>query len=198
MTTAMSRFSLVLSSCTDQMKEQGHLDALRWAHELDTEIVWAVEDCRDLPPPRERAHQRRRARDPRRAKADGCLTPRRTRARQVRPDRCCTFDKILAYETWIFPDQHLRFHEALRKTERVVLIGYGFGDKAINTRLIAWLARASEHTLIVCHPRSDELRNNPRGAIQNYWKGWKNEARIKIIPACVADLNYEAIAGHLT
>ncbi len=29
-------------------KEQGHLDALRWAHELDTEIVWAIEDCRDL------------------------------------------------------------------------------------------------------------------------------------------------------
>jgi hypothetical protein len=29
-------------------REQGHLDALRWAHELDTEIVWAIEDCRDL------------------------------------------------------------------------------------------------------------------------------------------------------
>ena len=29
-------------------KEQGHLDALRWAHELSTEIVWAIEDCRDL------------------------------------------------------------------------------------------------------------------------------------------------------
>jgi transposase len=29
-------------------KEQGHLDALRWARELDTEIVWAIEDCRDL------------------------------------------------------------------------------------------------------------------------------------------------------
>jgi transposase len=24
-------------------KEQGHLDALRWAHELDAEIVWAIE-----------------------------------------------------------------------------------------------------------------------------------------------------------
>ncbi len=29
-------------------KEQGHLDALRWARELATEIVWAIEDCRDL------------------------------------------------------------------------------------------------------------------------------------------------------
>jgi transposase len=29
-------------------KEQGHLEALRWLRELDTEIVWAIEDCRDL------------------------------------------------------------------------------------------------------------------------------------------------------
>jgi transposase len=27
---------------------QGHLEALRWARELDHEIVWAIEDCRDL------------------------------------------------------------------------------------------------------------------------------------------------------
>jgi transposase len=29
-------------------REQGHLEALRWAHGLDKEIAWAIEDCRDL------------------------------------------------------------------------------------------------------------------------------------------------------
>lgn len=29
-------------------KEQGHLDALRWARELATEIVWAIEDCKTV------------------------------------------------------------------------------------------------------------------------------------------------------
>jgi transposase len=29
-------------------KDAGHLEALRWAHELDGEIVWAIEDCRDF------------------------------------------------------------------------------------------------------------------------------------------------------
>ncbi len=28
--------------------EKGHLDALRWAHELGEEIVWAIEDCRHV------------------------------------------------------------------------------------------------------------------------------------------------------
>jgi transposase len=29
-------------------RERGHLEALRWARELAEEIVWAIEDCRDL------------------------------------------------------------------------------------------------------------------------------------------------------
>jgi transposase len=29
-------------------RDVGYLEALRWAHELDREIVWAIEDCRDL------------------------------------------------------------------------------------------------------------------------------------------------------
>jgi transposase len=29
-------------------REQGHLEALRWAQEFDSEMVWAIEDCRDL------------------------------------------------------------------------------------------------------------------------------------------------------
>jgi transposase len=29
-------------------REQGHLEALRWAQELGDELVWAIEVCRDL------------------------------------------------------------------------------------------------------------------------------------------------------
>ena len=36
-------------------REQGHLEALRWAHELGEELVWAIEDCRNLSHHLERA-----------------------------------------------------------------------------------------------------------------------------------------------
>lgn len=108
-----------------------------------------------------------------------------------------TFDKVLAYETWIFPDQHLRFQEALRETERVVAVGYGFGDKAVNTRLIGWLARARENRLIVCHPDPDRLSERARGAIRNKWANWQQDGQLAIVPACVAQLDHEAIAAHL-
>jgi hypothetical protein len=108
-----------------------------------------------------------------------------------------TFDKILAYETWIFPDQHLRFQEALRETSRVVVIGYGFGDKAINTRLISWLARARENKLIVCHGRPDELREHARGAIQGKWARWQADGQLSVVRAWIAELNYIDIAARL-
>ena len=35
--------------------EDGHLQALRWAHELGAELVWAIEDCRHVSAHLERA-----------------------------------------------------------------------------------------------------------------------------------------------
>lgn len=108
-----------------------------------------------------------------------------------------TFDKILSYETWIFPDQHLRFQEALRQASRAVVIGYGFGDKAINTRLIGWLARARENRLIICHPRPDQLRERARGAIQNYWGQWDADGQLAAISGGIADVDFAEIEPHL-
>lgn len=48
-----------------------------------------------------------------------------------------TFNKILSYPSDIFADHHFRFHEALAGADRLLVIGYGFRDKAINSRLIA-------------------------------------------------------------
>lgn len=108
-----------------------------------------------------------------------------------------TYDKILAYETWIFPDQHLRFHEELRTTNRVVVIGYGFGDKAINSRLIGWLARARDNKLIVCHPSPDRLFCDARPAIKNKRHDWEHDGQLATIPDEVATLTYETIANHV-
>jgi hypothetical protein len=108
-----------------------------------------------------------------------------------------TFDKILAYETWVFPDQHLRFHEALRQTSSVVVIGYGFGDKAVNTRLISWLARARENRLIVAHGDPDDLRARARGAIQGKWDEWQRYEKLAVIPAWVAELDWDDLATRL-
>jgi SIR2-like protein len=108
-----------------------------------------------------------------------------------------TFDKILAYETWIFPDQHLRFQEGLRQANRVISIGYGFGDKAINTRVSAWLARARENKLIVCHGNPDQLRADARGAIRRRWDEWRAGDKLAVLPVWVAGLTYDDMCRAL-
>ena len=109
-----------------------------------------------------------------------------------------TFDKILAYETWIYPDQHLRFHEGLRDTRRVVVIGYSFGDKAINTRLIGWLARSRDHKLVVCHQSEDAVRRQARGAVANAWSRWRAEGQLAVVPRFVENLNFDHLSKHLS
>ena len=108
-----------------------------------------------------------------------------------------TFNKILAYESWLFPDQHNRFHDALRDASRVVVIGYGFGDKAINSRLIGWLARSRDHRMIVCDPRLDALHARARGAIRNSWDRWRSWDQLVLIEATVGDIDYRQTLAPL-
>lgn len=108
-----------------------------------------------------------------------------------------TFDKILAYETWVLPDQHFRFHEALRRASRVIVVGYGFGDKAINTRLIGWLARSLNNVLIVAHGKPNDLREAARPAIRSSWRRWQEAGRLRIIDKWADELDSTMIDAAL-
>lgn len=108
-----------------------------------------------------------------------------------------TFDKIFGYEMWIYPDQHYRFSESLRVSNRLVVIGYGFRDQAINSRLIAWLSRSDDNRIIIAHGEPDEIPRLARTAIQNHWQRWLNEDRVRIAPSWVAGTEWAEIAALL-
>jgi hypothetical protein len=93
-----------------------------------------------------------------------------------------TFNKILSYPTGIYADQHFRFHEALRDAEALVVIGYGFRDKAINARIVAWAERPGDRRMVVVHPHPDRLGQGARGAIRNKWDRWQNSGLLRFVP----------------
>jgi hypothetical protein len=108
-----------------------------------------------------------------------------------------TFDKPLAYDTTVYADQHFRFHESLRNADAVVVIGYGFRDKAINSRLVGWLHGARARRLIVVHGDVDDLFWNERPAIGRNWNHWMREGRLRVVDQWVAAASWAEVESLL-
>ena len=93
-----------------------------------------------------------------------------------------TFNKILSYPTAIYADQHARFHDALAAADGLLVVGYGFRDKAINARLIAWAERPGERRMVVSHRDPTGLGDGARGAIQQKWDRWQQSGLLAFVP----------------
>lgn len=85
-----------------------------------------------------------------------------------------TFNKILKYQSGVFLELHHRFHRALENPECKTLIvcGYGFSDKGVNTRIVEWRRRVMENRILIIDPSdSQNIYSKARGAIQCEIKG---------------------------
>ena len=90
-----------------------------------------------------------------------------------------TFNKISQYSSGIFLDLRWRFRSTIGEASQMVVCGYGFGDKGINTEITAWYERGRR--LVIIHPDPDSLVANARGAIHKIWPEWRRTGSISII-----------------
>lgn len=93
-----------------------------------------------------------------------------------------TFNKILQYGSGVYADQHYRFHKALASADALLVIGYGFRDKAINARIVAWAERPGQRRMIVVHGSPAELGTRARGAIRGKWNRWQQQGLLAFVP----------------
>jgi hypothetical protein len=108
-----------------------------------------------------------------------------------------TFDKPLAYDSTVYADQHYRFHESLREADAVIVIGYGFRDKAINSRLIGWLHNERGRRLIITHGNIGDLVREARPAIARNWNTWINDGRLRVVEKWVAEVSWADVEALL-
>lgn len=108
-----------------------------------------------------------------------------------------TFNKITSYTTGIFQDLRARLYRALHATPALCVIGYGFGDKGINSAIIEWLYSSRRRRLIVTHGSPDELRAAARGAIRNTWDTWLRESRMVVLPRWIETLGWQDLKSAL-
>lgn len=71
-----------------------------------------------------------------------------------------TFNKIYEYTESIFSDIYYQFRASLGRSKNLVISGYSFGDKGVNTAILEWLYKDRQNKIIVIHPYPDTLLNN--------------------------------------
>ena len=77
-----------------------------------------------------------------------------------------TFNKIRSYSSDEFLDLHYQFRKTLRKTDKLIICGYSFGDKGINSELLYWINAQHNRQFIIIHHNPTKLRAGARPAIQ--------------------------------
>ena len=92
-----------------------------------------------------------------------------------------TFNKISEYSSGVFLELHHRFRSTIMEANRMVICGYGFGDKGINTEIIEWYYGKRGRRLVIIHPDPDNLVANARGAIRKNWPEWNQNGSNSII-----------------
>ena len=92
-----------------------------------------------------------------------------------------TFNKISEYTRGMFRDLHHRFRSMLREVDQLVVCGYGFGDKGINSEVVRWYYAKRGRRFVVIHPDGDKLVSNARGAIGNKWRDWETRGSVVFI-----------------
>lgn len=103
-----------------------------------------------------------------------------------------TFNKMYSYTSRVFADLHCCFHNVLNSSDALISVGYGFGDKGINTKLVQWLNSPQERRLIVVHPNPADLRSCARGAIVNQWDEWKGRGKLYELHKKAEELSWKS------
>ncbi|MGJ3243267.1 MAG: SIR2 family protein [Opitutales bacterium] len=114
-----------------------------------------------------------------------------------------TFNKMFSYLNHVFLELHYRFHRALAEATRLVVSGYGFGDKGINNRIKDWMCSAcpsGERKMILIEPRSlDDLQQTARGAIAGKLMAWQQAGRLIHLKCGIGstDADWKIISNEL-
>ncbi|NHZ87167.1 MAG: hypothetical protein GWP19_15055 [Planctomycetia bacterium] len=109
-----------------------------------------------------------------------------------------TFNKMWGYLSGIFEEQYFAFINSLSSTSIVLVSGYGFGDKGINTKLHNWLNSTHSSKMIIIHPNKRNLVNNARGIFPHGFMSLRGiHPKILFIEKKFEDVQIEEIHGVL-
>lgn len=104
-----------------------------------------------------------------------------------------TFNKIYEYTESIFSDIYYQFRALLGRSNTLVVSGYSFGDKGVNTAILEWLYKDRHNKIIIIHPHPNTLLNQTaRLAIRKAYGGVAKNNFV-IIPEYIQKTSWKEI-----
>jgi hypothetical protein len=89
-----------------------------------------------------------------------------------------TFNKMIDYTDRVFLEMHYRFIRVLDETERLIVCGYGFGDKGVNKRITEWMCSSLSRKMLIIDPKGPgQLNQSARPSVALKIKEWKRQRR---------------------
>ncbi len=104
-----------------------------------------------------------------------------------------TFNKAIHYTDWFFSELFYQFHQRIRSINSLVICGYGFGDKGINSQITQWIPMSESNRIVVVHPNPDRMRVNARGAIRRGFDYLEEQGRLHSIAKKAERVTWEDI-----
>lgn len=104
-----------------------------------------------------------------------------------------TFNKLLTYNYGIFGDLISRFHINLDCYSKLLISGYGFGDKGINTKVLDWVWTEENHRIVLVEPNPDELKAKARNAVSRAWDRLIKEGKLRVIQGGIQEVTADEI-----
>jgi len=108
-----------------------------------------------------------------------------------------TFNKMMQYTSGMYSELHYQFYRSLPHAQQLVVSGYGFGDKGINTRIVEWIYSAPDRKILLIHPEPEKLKLSARGAIANKWEEWIEQKKLIKLPKGIQDSSWNEIRERL-
>lgn len=103
-----------------------------------------------------------------------------------------TFNKITEYTAGIHSDIYYQYKELLKKTKYLIVSGYSFGDKGINTAIVEWLFSNQENRIVIIHHNENSfLMNRARVAIRRTARMARNN--FILIPKNIQETSWKEI-----
>ena len=109
-----------------------------------------------------------------------------------------THNKLEDYSYSIFSDLITEFTRLLWSTDYVIICGYGFGDRGINSRLSNWLRLARKNQILVIHPEKDNLMDEDN--LEYHATGLLKEIdphRIHFLERKFKDIQWNEVKTHV-